>query len=255
MTRTGRDEKAGVRWEVERENEIRWRLGRLLDDSPIPDHELVDNLALYLRREPLTDLLSMNSLYQLIVDIPGIIVEFGVQYGRNLGLLTALRSVYEPYNPHRRIVGFDTFEGFPMLDDVDVASPDAFVGGFAVPAGYVDHLHSVLDAQEAGDPIAHIQRTFIIEGEVGDTLPRYLERNPHTTIALAYFDMDLYTPTRQTLLTIQPYLTRGSVVAFDEFADAKWPGETTAMRDAFGLDRGELRILPGRGKPTYFRWT
>jgi hypothetical protein len=38
--------------------------------------------------------------------------------------------------------------------------------------------------------------------------------------ALAYFDLDLYEPTRAVLEQIRPYLTKGSIVAFDEFAHA-----------------------------------
>lgn len=59
-----------------------------------------------------TDLLSHDALYRMILDVPGTIMEFGVHRGRHLAALTALRGVYEPYNPHRRIVGFDTFTGF-----------------------------------------------------------------------------------------------------------------------------------------------
>ncbi len=76
----------------------------------------------------------------------------------------------------------------------------------------------------------HIRRTLIVQGDVRETLPRYLDQNPQTVIALAYFDLDLYEPTRDTLEAIRPYLTKGSVLAFDELAHAKWPGETAAPR-------------------------
>lgn len=254
MTQTDGNQRRDVRHLSDQEHHLRSRLANLLASTPIPAEDLTENLALYLRREPLIDLLCMDALYRMILDIPGVIMEFGVQWGRNLGALTALRGVYEPYNPHRRIIGFDTFTGFPALADIDNASPDAYVGGFAVSEDYPNHLREVLDTHEAGEYLAHIQRTFVVQGEVGQTLPPYLERNPHTVIALAYFDMDLHAPTRDTLELVRPYLTKGSVIAFDEFADAKWPGETAALREVFGLDHGALRVLPGRGKPSYFRW-
>lgn len=71
---------------------------------------------------------------------------------------------------------------------------------------------------------------------------------------MAYFDLDLYEPTRDTIDTIRPYLTKGSVLAFDELAHAKWPGETAALRDTLGADHGNLRLLPGRAAPGYLRW-
>lgn len=240
--------------ESEHERSVRHRLAHLLANSPIPPEELVDNLALYLRRQPLTDLLSLDALYRMITDVPGVIMEFGVHRGRHVAALTALRGVYEPYNPHRRIIGFDTFTGFPDVAKIDATAASAVTGRFAVPADYPDHLRDVLSTHEDAEHLAHIRRTLLVEGDVRDTLPRYLDQNPHTIIALAYFDLDLYEPTRDTLRAIQPYLTRGSVLAFDQLTHAKWPGETAALRDTLGIDHGNLHLLPGRATPAYLRW-
>ncbi|MGH3864107.1 TylF/MycF/NovP-related O-methyltransferase [Actinokineospora sp.] len=240
--------------ESEHERTVRHRLAHLVASTPIPPDELVDNLALYLRRQPLTDLLSLDALYRMILGVPGVIMEFGVHRGRHLAALTALRGVYEPYNPHRRIVGFDTFTGFPDVTDIDTTSPSAVAGRFALTDVYPRHLRDVLDAHEQGEHLSHIRRTFIVQGDVRETLPRYLTDNPHTVVALAYFDLDLYEPTRDTIEAIRPYLTKGSVLAFDELAHAKWPGETAALRDTLGTDHGTLRALPGRSNPAYLRW-
>jgi Macrocin-O-methyltransferase (TylF) len=239
----------------EQEIEVSQRLTKLLLSSPIPPEELINNLTLFLRRHQLTDLLTMNALYDMILDVPGVIMEFGVRFGRHLGAFTALRSVYEPYNWLRRIVGFDTFTGFPDVADVDKVGSTAFPGRFAVPDDYVGYLREVLDAHEVGDYFNHItKRTIIVKGDVREAVPRYLEENPHTIIALAYFDLDLYEPTRDTLNAIRPYLTKGSVLAFDELDNPKWPGENIAMRETLGLDHGNLRLLPGRPAPSYLRW-
>jgi hypothetical protein len=240
--------------ESDRERMVRHRLAHLVSTTPIPPEELVDNLALYLRRQPLTDLLSLDALYRMILDVPGVIMEFGVHRGRHLAALTALRGVYEPYNPHRRIVGFDTFTGFPDVADIDTTSPSAVAGRFALTDSYPRHLRDVLDAHEQGEHLGHIRRTLIVQGDVRETLPRYLEDNAHTVIALAYLDLDLYEPTRDTINAVRPYLTQGSVLAFDELAHAKWPGETAALRDTLGTDHGNLRSLPGRATPVYLRW-
>jgi hypothetical protein len=240
--------------ESDHERTVRHRLADLLDSTPIPPEELIDNLALYLRRQPLTDLLSQDALYRMILQVPGTIMEFGVHRGRHLAALTALRGVYEPYNPHRRIVGFDTFTGFPDVTDIDTTSPSAVQGRFGLAESYRHHLREVLDAHEQGEHLGHIRRTLIVQGDARDTVPRYLADNPHTIIALAYFDLDLYEPTRDTIEAIRPHLTQGSVLAFDELAHAKWPGETAALRDTLGTDYGRLRSLPGRATPVYLRW-
>lgn len=49
--------------------------------------------------------------------------------------------------------------------------------------------------------------------------------------------------------TITPYLTAGSVLAFDEIDHPNWPGENAALRHALGLDHRPLRLLEGRAAP------
>lgn len=240
--------------ESDHERGVRLRLASLLASSPIPPEELADNLALYLRRQPLTDLLSLDALYRMILDVSGVIIEFGVHRGRHLAALTALRGVHEPYNPHRRIIGFDTFTGFPEVTVIDATSPAAVPGRFAVAEDYPQHLRDVLDAHEDNEHLRHIRRTLLVQGDVRDTLPRYLEQNPQTIVALAYFDLDLYEPTRDTLRAVLPFLSQGSVLAFDQLGHAKWPGETAALRDVLGSGHARLKILPGRATPTYLRW-
>jgi hypothetical protein len=61
----------------------------------------------------------MHDLYKKILDLQGIICEFGVFWGNNLALLETFRGMYEPYNYARKIVGFDTFAGFPHTHEKD----------------------------------------------------------------------------------------------------------------------------------------
>lgn len=197
----------------------------------------------------------MDALYRKITDVPGVIMEFGVLHGRHLAAFTALRSIYEPYNSLRRVVGFDTFVGFPDIADVDRVTPSAVEGRFAVPEHEVDHLREVLASHEVDEPFGHTQRSFVVQGDVRETVPQYLEENPETVIALAYFDLDLYEPTRATLDAIRPYLVRGSILAFDELAHPKWPGETIALREFMDLGKVKMHHLPHRESPIiYLEW-
>lgn len=165
-----------------------------------------------------------------------------------------MRGIYEPNHPHRRIVGFDTFTGFPDVTRIDTMSASAVPGRFSLTSDYPRHLRDVLDVHEQGEHLGHIQRSLIIQGDVRETLSRYLADNPHTVVALACFDLDLYEPTRQVIDALRPYLVRGSVLAFDQLAHAKWPGETVAVRDTLGTEHSAMRTLPGRATPAYLRW-
>ncbi|MET9556552.1 TylF/MycF/NovP-related O-methyltransferase [Streptomyces sp. NPDC006645] len=257
MTGTEHTDPRILPHESEQERTARERLTKLMVDTPVPPEYLIDHLGIYMRRHQVADLLSMDALYRMCRDIPGEIMEFGVLHGRHLAALTALRGIHEPYNSTRRIIGFDTFTGFPEVADVDRVSPSAVSGRFATADGFPGHLREVLDCHESVEPLGHIRRTFVVEGDVRETVPAHLRNNPQTVIALAYFDLDLYEPTRDVLEAIRPRLARGGVVAFDEFAHPKWPGETVALQETLGLDTTELRWLdvPGRDAPiAYLRW-
>jgi hypothetical protein len=222
---------------------------RLFKESPIPDDEILVNLGAYLRSSIVAKILYLNELYQLIQSRPGIIMEFGVWWGANLTLLESLRSVYEPYNWTRKVVGFDTFEGYPEVGPKDSTSSHAAVGGYAVSPDYEAHLEQLLQAHEADNVMAHIKKYELVKGDVVQTLEQYLEGNPQTLVALAYFDLALYEPTKKCLETIRPYLMRGSVLAMDELNSSDFPGETIALRESLDLDEHTIhrsRFLPDR---------
>lgn len=109
---------------------------RLFRASPIPDGELLANLGLYTSRQTLSRVLFMHELYRQALPVHGIVAEFGVRWGQNLALFAAFRGMYEPFNYTRRVVGFDTFSGFPSVDPKDGAHPVVAPGSYAVPTGY-----------------------------------------------------------------------------------------------------------------------
>ena len=90
----------------------------------------------------------MDQLYRQIVDVHGIIIEFGTRWGQNIALFSALRGIYEPFNRHRQIVAFDTFSGFPSLHAQDRDTDIMRVGGIGVADNYVDYLTHVMQFHE-----------------------------------------------------------------------------------------------------------
>src|SRR3972149_10728004 len=95
----------------EQEANAREKLVELLKSTPIPNDELLENLGLFLNSKNLSRIMAMHHLYEKIIDNMGVIMEFGTRWGHNMAIWTALRGIYEPYNRHRKIIGFDTFEG------------------------------------------------------------------------------------------------------------------------------------------------
>ena len=222
----------------------REELFKLFRQCPIPDNEILSNLGLFLKRQSLTRILFMNSLYKIALDTHGIVIEFGVRWGQNLALFESFRGMYEPYNHNRKIVGFDTFEGFPSIDEKDGQADECKVGAFSVTEGYEEYLEQILNYHEQESPISHIKKFQLVKGDAAVEIVRYLNDNPETVIALAYFDLDLYTPTKKCLEAIIPHLTKGSVVGFDELNAHAFPGETLALKEALGLDKYKIVQSP-----------
>ena len=234
--------------------EIKARDGLLdaLRSSPIPESQLLSNLGLFLESKNLARILFMDFLFRQITDVQGIIVEFGTRWGQNAALFSALRGIYDPFNRHRKIVAFDTFAGFPSISETDGESDMMNSGNLDVTKDYDQYLSNVLELHERLNPLSHIKKFEIRAGDATVEFPKYLDDEPQTIVALAYFDFDLYEPTKQCLEMLKPRLTKGSIVAFDELNDPDSPGETTALMETIGLDQVRLKRLPHASRVSYF---
>ena len=223
----------------------------LLKSSPIPDDELLANLGVYLTSKNLSRLLFYYEIYKKILHTHGVIIEFGVRWGQTLSLMSALRGIFEPFNRHRKIVGFDTFEGFRGMSEKDGSKCKCSNGSFSVIPGYESYLDQVMSLQEELNPMSHIKRYELVKGDALETIPRYFEQHPETIISLAIFDFDIYTPTRKALEAARARLFKGSLLVFDELCDEIFPGETLALMETLGVNGLRIQRYPMTGRISY----
>ena len=179
-------------------------------------------------------------------------MEFGVRWGQNLSIFSALRGIYEPFNRHRKIIGFDTFKGFPSIHSKDGKSTLMKKGQLDLTKNYDLYLEKILQFQETDNPISHLKKFEICKGDATKELPKYLKNNPETIVSLAYFDLDLYKPTKKCLEIIKSRLVKGSVIGFDELNDPDSPGETLALKEAIGLNNIRLKRYKFASRVSYF---
>ena len=139
------DKKEILTYESAEEKELRNNFLDLFKQCPLPQDQLLSNLGLFLNSKNLSRILFMDFIYKKIIDTQGIIMEFGVRWGQNLSLFSALRGIYEPYNRHRKIVGFDTFEGFPSIHEKDGTSVLMKKGQLALTDDYKEYLEKILE--------------------------------------------------------------------------------------------------------------
>lgn len=238
------------------EDQVRRGFIDTFKQCPVPDIDILNNLGLFVSSKNLSRMLFMHHLYEQIVEVPGVIMEFGARWGQNMAIFSALRGIYEPFNRHRKVVGFDTFTGFPAraISDADnTSSPIIQPGELATTEAYEDYLASVLEYHEQDNPLSHIRKFEIRKGDASVEIERYLTEFPETIIALAYFDFDIYEPTKKCLQSIRTHLVKGSILGFDELNDRDSPGETIALAEVFGLNNVRLRRWRYVSRTAYFR--
>ena len=239
-----------VRFGPEGEDERRSEIIDLLQNCPIPKEELLLNTGLFLTPQTLSRVLYMDHLYKKILGVQGVVMEFGCRWGQNLALFSSMRGIYEPFNRLRKVVGFDTFSGFVNVDDCD--GKDMNSSSYAVTKQYEDYLEKLLSLQEKESPLPHLKKYELIKGDVCETVPQYLKDHPETIVALAYFDLDLYKPTKAVIDAIRHRIPKGAVIAFDEINDPACPGETLALLESFGINNFRIERYQYNARTSYF---
>jgi hypothetical protein len=228
-------------------------LAELLRKSPIPDAELTANLGLYVERMHLSRILLIHDLYRRIIRVPGVILEFGVRWGQNLALFNAFRGMYEPYNYTRKVVGFDSFAGFPSVSAQDQSGAGRVdAGNYGVSDGWQQNLEALLQQHELLSPLSHIRKTELVVGDATKTFPEYLRKHPELLVSLAYFDFDIYQPTKECLELLLRHVPKGALVVFDELNCPEFPGETIAVQEVLGIRNLALERDPNNPYVSWF---
>ena len=210
------------------------------------------HLITLLKRHSLMRILHFDHLYRQQLAIPGVILEFGVQFGSSLALLTNFRAIYEPYNASRLIFGFDTFAGIEGASDEKDA--EGLDGTHLVPPNYEVVLAQVLEAHEQLAPLAHLSRTRLYKGDAREQVERWCADYPGMPISMLHLDMDVYDPTVAVLEALEPRLVAGSILVFDELTAPFFPGEARAVLDTFGFNALRLERSPMQPYSAWVRY-
>jgi hypothetical protein len=210
------------------------------------DFDKLRNFARYVPRQALSLFLAKHEIFRSVLEVHGHIVECGVFLGGGLMTWANLSAIYEPINHVRRIVGFDSFSGFPSLHERDANDADNLAykrpGGLATNARA--DLEECIRLYDLNRPVGHIPRVELVAGDAAKTIPQYVRDNQHLVVALLYLDFDLYEPTLAALQQFLPRMPKGAVLVFDELNQAAWPGETLAVLEAVGLRSLRIRRFP-----------
>lgn len=114
---------------------------------------------------------------------------------------------------------------------------------------YEGYLAQILDYHEEENTMSNIKKYELVKGDATITIEKYLNEHPETIIALAYFDLGLYEPTKKCLEAIKPYIIRGTVIAMDELNSWEFPGETIALKEVWGGELDKYKIVRSQFLP------
>lgn len=200
--------------------------------------EVLDKLSSFTRfvsRQNLSTFLAKNEIFKKILNIHGNIIECGVFKGTGLMTWAQLSAIYEPLNHNRRIIGFDSFEGFPSISKFDEAGGSEFkeVGGLKFTG--MEEISESVRLYDLNRPVGHLPKVELVKGDALETIPDYVANNQHLVVSLLYLDFDLYEPTKIALEYFLPRMPKGSIIAFDELNQKQWPGETKAVMETVGI--------------------
>lgn len=219
-------------------------LEEILNTNLIPNEHKINNLGLFLKTGSLSHILFVNEVYRLIKDLPGVIMEFGVWYGQNQILFENLRAIYEPFNKLRKIIGFDTFSGYPNEYKTEKENLNQSLNEniYSINEDCFNLINKTVEFHQKNNILPQKLINELVRGKVEDTLEIYLHKNPHTIISLIYLDLALYKSTKYVLEKIKPYLIKGSVIIFDEFNHPEFVGDTLAFREVLHDVQYEIKL-------------
>jgi Macrocin-O-methyltransferase (TylF) len=207
----------------------------------------VDKLRAFTKYAPVAELgrfLAKSEIFRRVLQTQGSVVECGVFHGGGIMTWATLSAIYEPLNHLRKVIGFDSFSGFTKIaaEDRPGLNTHAVEGGLAADSyGDLTECAALFDLYR---PLGHIPKIELVRGDALETMPRYVEDNPHLVVSLLYLDFDLYEPTRRAIEVFRPRMPKGAVIAFDQLNQRHWPGETRAVADTLGLDSLRIERFP-----------
>ena len=222
------------------------------------DYVKISQFPKYVTELDLRNFLFRVEIFKKILNIHGSILELGVLFGGGLMSWAKLSSIYEPSNYSRKIVGFDTFSGFPSISSKDKISKSIEKSrGMKNPkkqGNYVDSYDDLLKSISLYDRDRYQNQSpkvELVKGDVTKTLPKYLKENPHLIVSLLNLDLDIYSGTKEALKLLLPLMPKGAIICFDELNHPNWPGETIAVIEELGIQNIRLKRFDFAPSPSY----
>ena len=173
-------------------------------------------------RRVFNKIIARTLLYNKVKDIPGDIVECGVFKGTGLYTFLKLKNIFNP-TTSKKVIGFDFFNTEGLIssinNNVDKEAMDVLFKerNFSHDGSFKEMFRNQLISHNFSE-----SEFDLVEGDISLTSKQFSENNPGFKISLLYMDLDLEEPTYNTLVNLWDNMTKGGIIAFDEYGYHKW---------------------------------
>lgn len=205
--------------------------------------EYENNFYLSCDSSRMSKVLAHYELFKAVQGLPGAVVECGLFKGLSFIRFAHLRELFN--NPYAyKLIGFDTFAGFPKTDfKDDEKHRDVFIKTAGEQSIGEDQLWEVLRHKGLDKNVE------LIKGDIVETVPQYVKDNPHLKISLLNLDTDIYEPAKIVLENLWDRIVKGGILISDDYN--VFPGETKVMDDFFKDKNVTIKKFPFAMTPCY----
>lgn len=223
--------------------EARWELFRAARDYPATMEEIERNPGLFIRGAVLARLLAIAAVYEEILNTPGLILDIGTWRGQTAVMCESLRAIHEPLNFQRSVIAFDTFDGYAGFSEADNDSAAHGPGKYAVGPEYAAFLSELLMLHEKNNAMGHVVgKHSVVRGDASITVADFLATRPGIPVALAFFDLNVYEPTRAALDALTRHLVSGSRLVFWQLMRPGFQAESRALSEFLAENPTSARL-------------
>ena len=185
----------------------------------------------FIQRRDLPRLIAHYELFKKIINVPGSIIEIGVNYGQGLLTFANLLETFCCSDRTRIAIGFEAGNGYKKFSSYDKkmkAFAEKNNNDFSPSQKLLEEL---IEIKTADNLLKGVPRAKIIFGDVVQTLPKFMKDNGGLRLSMLYIDVNLYEPTKYSLEYLYPLVVPGGIVAFNGYAAGLHNGESKAVDD------------------------
>jgi hypothetical protein len=220
----------------------------------IAKREIIRNFPIYARRVFLKRFLAHYEFFRMTIELPGDIVELGVYRGVSLMSWANFVEVRNVGDRAKQVIGFDNWKGFTSFDEKDGKEDtrvNKVIGGYDASC-FKEILQDAVAIYDKDRFIPYKPRVILVDGNIEESVPRFIKENPGLRICLLHVDCDIYLPTKVALENLWPRVVAGGVVIFDDYGIRPWEGESTAVDEYFADKNVALRRLDWAMSPSAY---